>query len=65
VNIEKTDTQAHESVSIDEEEKLVRGNGGSAGKGLQEIQDFVPVFEITAGQFSNDIGMAGYFGIKK
>ena len=52
-------------MSINEEEKLVRGNGGSAGESLQKIQDFVSVFEITAGQFSDDVGMASYFGIKK
>ena len=65
MDIDATDTQAHESVSVDKEEKLIRSNGGSTGKCLQEIQDFVSVFEITTGQFSNDKRMAGDFGIKK
>ena len=49
----------------DEKEKLVLGNGGSDGQSLQQIQDFIPVPDITAGQFPDDLRVASYLGIEK
>lgn len=65
MDIDKTDTQTHEPMLIDEEEKLIRSDGESDGESLQQIQDSISVFEIAAGQFPDDIRMASHLTIEQ
>lgn len=55
--IDKADSAVHQSVAVEEEDKLVSRKDGHRRQCLQQSQYVVPVAKIAARQFANDVGM--------
>jgi len=63
MNVYEPDPQAHQRLPLNELQDLFLVNDGHRRKRLQERQDFLPVFQIPAGQFPNDKGMPHHLSI--
>ena len=63
MNINETNTFSHQVVPLDKKQKFVKFNHRGHWKGLKQWDDLVPVFQITAGEFTNDKWMAHNLGI--
>ena len=63
MDINKTEADTHQPVLIDEKQEFFQIDKREFGEQGKEVDNFVSISEVTAGQFSDDKGVAGHLAI--
>ena len=65
MNINKTEADTHQPVLIDKEEEFFQIDKRGLGEQGKEVDNFLSISEVAAGQFSDDKGVAGHLAIQQ